>query len=129
VLAMLVWSGVGFALLAVLMYVDSLFTPYKDAEEIRKGNAAVITRFVMKLLAQGLILSQSIAKSDELMGAVIASLISFAILLIVQLVLTLIIRFVLKIAIDDHIKEGKVAYAVLAGTIHVVGALIITSTL
>ena len=57
---MLVWTGAGAALLVVLMTVDSLFTRYKDMEEIKKGNTAVTTRFVMKLLAQAYILSQSI---------------------------------------------------------------------
>ncbi len=36
--AMLVWTGAGAVLLFVLMYIDSLFTKYKDFAEVKAGN-------------------------------------------------------------------------------------------
>ena len=66
VMAMLVWTGAGAVLLTVLMWLDALFTKYNDIQEIKNGNVAVTTRFVMKLFAQGYILSQSMLNSRDL---------------------------------------------------------------
>lgn len=66
ILAMLVWTGSGSVLLFVLMYVDSLFTKYKDFAEVKAGNMAVTTRMVMKLFAQGYVLATSISTAGHL---------------------------------------------------------------
>jgi uncharacterized membrane protein YjfL (UPF0719 family) len=81
VLAMLVWTGASAVLLFAIMWVDSIFTKYNDLKEIKNGNTAVTTRFVMKLFAQGYILSQSITKANDLWQALLASAVSFVILL------------------------------------------------
>jgi uncharacterized membrane protein YjfL (UPF0719 family) len=129
VVAMLVWTGAGAVLLVVLMTVDSLFTRYKDMEEIKKGNVAVTTRFVMKLLAQAYILSQSIATSNHLGEALIVSVISFLILLALERLLGLVLRTAFGLDLDRGTKEGKIAHALLAGSLHISGALIIGSCL
>ncbi len=69
VLAMFVWTGASAILLFTLMWIDSIFTKYNDVAEMKKGNIAVTTRFIMKLFAQGYILSQSITKSNDLWQA------------------------------------------------------------
>jgi uncharacterized membrane protein YjfL (UPF0719 family) len=129
VIAMLVWTGAGAALLVVLMTVDSLFTRYKDMEEIKKGNTAVTTRFVMKLLAQAYILSQSITTSNHLGEALMVSIISFLILFVLEGLLRLILRSTVGLHLDKGTQEGKIAHALLAGSIHVAGALVIGSCL
>jgi uncharacterized membrane protein YjfL (UPF0719 family) len=129
VIAMLVWTGAGAALLVVLMTVDSLFTRYKDMEEIKKGNTAVTARFVMKLLAQAYILSQSITTSNHLGEALMVSIISFLILFVLEGLLRLILRSTVGLHLDKGTQEGKIAHALLAGSIHVAGALVIGSCL
>ncbi len=129
VIAMLVWTGAGAALLIVLMTIDSLFTRYKDMEEIKKGNTAVAIRFVMKLLAQAYILSQSITTSNHLGEALMVSIISFLILFVLEGLLRLILRSTVGLHLDKGTQEGKIAHALLAGSIHAAGALVIGSCL
>ncbi|MFC5652206.1 DUF350 domain-containing protein [Paenibacillus solisilvae] len=129
VIAMLVWTGAAAVLLIVLMTVDSLFTRYQDIEEIKKGNVAVTTRFVLKLLAQAYILSQSITTSNHLVEALVVSIISFLILLVLEGLLRLILRTTAGLNLDKGTQEGKIAHALLAGSIHAAGALVIGSCL
>lgn len=129
ILAMLVWTGASAILLFLLMWIDSLFTKYKDLEEIKKGNMAVTTRFAMKLFAQGYILSQSITKSNDLWQALLASAVSFVILLFVEMFVELILRKTVHLDLDEGTKQGYVAHALLAGSLHIVGALILAACL
>lgn len=102
VVAMLVWTGASAVLLFAIMWVDSIFTKYNDLKEIKNGNTAVTTRFVMKLFAQGYILSQSITKANDLWQALLASAVSFVILLVVEMF----IEFVLKKMAGLDLEEG-----------------------
>ncbi|CEH27860.1 Uncharacterized protein BN1090_A2_00276 [Aneurinibacillus migulanus] len=129
VLAMLVWTVAGAVLLFLLMWIDSLFTKYKDLTEMRNGNVAVTTRFIMKLFAQGYILSQSISKSNDLWQALLASIVSFFILFILELFVEWMLKKTAQIDLDQGAKQGKVAYALLAGSLHIVGALILAACL
>lgn len=92
IMAILVWTGSGALLLFILMFVDSLFTRYKDFEEVKAGNMAVTTRLVLKLLAQGYILSASISTSNNLLDAIMVSIISFLILLVLEAVVRVLLR-------------------------------------
>jgi Predicted membrane protein len=125
VVAMLVWTGVGALLLFGLMFIDALFTKYKDITEIRNGNVAVSVRFVMKLFAQGYILSQSIMKSNDLWQALLVSVVSFAILFVLEMIVEIVMKKGFALDLDLGTQQGKVAYALLAGSLHVVGALIL----
>lgn len=129
ILGIFVWTGVGALLLFVLMYVDSLFTRYKDLEEVKKGNMAVTTRLVMKLLAQGFILSVSIGTSPHLLEAIVVSVVSFVILLILERLAEWMLKLLGNINLDQGTQQGKTGYGLFAGTLHVVGALIITACL
>ena len=129
ILAMLVWTGASAALLFILMFIDSLFTKYKDITEIKNGNLAVTTRFVLKLFAQGYILSQSISRSNDLWQALLASAVSFFILLLIESVVRLFLKGFHHLDLDEGTKEGKVGYALLAGSLHVVGAYILGACL
>lgn len=102
VLAMLVWTGASAVLLFAIMWVDSIFTKYNDLKRNKNGNTAVTTRFVMKLFAQGYILSQSITKANDLWQALLASAVSFVILLVVEMF----IEFVLKKMAGLDLEEG-----------------------
>ncbi|MNJ50676.1 hypothetical protein D3C77_459590 [compost metagenome] len=128
-IAMLIWTAAGSVLLFVLMYVDSLFTRYKDLEEVKAGNMSVTTRLVLKLLAQGWILSSSISSSAFLTDALVVSVVSFFILLILEAVTRFLLHKGAKIDLDKGTQEGKVGYGLFAGILHIVGALIITATL
>ncbi|WP_308634555.1 DUF350 domain-containing protein [Paenibacillus silvisoli] len=127
--AILVWTGAGAVLLAVLMAIDSLFTRYKDLEEIKKGNVAVTSRFIMKLLAQAYILSQSIATSNHLGEALLVSVISFVILLLVESLVEFALRSTSGLDLSGGTKDNKMAHALFAGSLHLAGALIIGSCL
>lgn len=127
--AMFVWTGAGALLLFALMAVDSLFTRYKDFAEIRSGNVAVTTRFVMKLFAQGYILAQSIAKSNILWEALLASAVSFVILLIIETAARVILQKAARLDLDQGTRQGNMATALFAGSLHVVGALILAACL
>ncbi|SFS60728.1 DUF350 domain-containing protein [Paenibacillus sp. BC26] len=127
--AIFVWTGAGAVLLVVLMAVDSLFTRYKDLEEIKKGNVAVTSRFVMKLLAQAYILSQSISTSNHLGEALLVSVISFVILLLVESLVEYVLRSTAGLDLSEGTKDNKLSHALLAGSLHVAGALIIGSCL
>lgn len=129
VVGMLVWTGAGTILLFVLMYIDSLFTKYKDIVEIKNGNVAVTTRFIMKLFAQGYILSRSIVTSNNLWEALLVSFISFVILFIVEFIARRVLKATAGVDLDQGTQQGKTAYALLAGSLHVVGALVIAATL
>lgn len=129
VLRVLVWTGVGSILLFILLYVDSLFTKYKDFEEVKSGNMAVTSRMIMKLLAQGYILSVSISTSNELLEAIVVSIISFLVLLVLESIVRIMLRGWAKLDLDLGTQQGKVGYGLFAGTLHIVGALIITACL
>lgn len=129
ILGITVWTGVGALLLFVLMYVDSLFTKYKDLEEVKAGNMAVTTRLIMKLLAQGYILSVSIGTSPHLVEAIVVSIVSFVILLILERLAELMLKLLGNIDLDKGTMEGKTGYGLFAGTLHIVGSLIITACL
>jgi uncharacterized membrane protein YjfL (UPF0719 family) len=129
VAGMLLWTGAGALLLFVLMWIDSLFTKYKDMTEIKNGNVAVTTRFVLKLFAQGYILSQSIAKSNDLFEALLVSAISFVILFVIEWIARLMLKIGVGLDLDQGTQQGKTAHALLAGSLHAVGALILAATL
>lgn len=129
VLAMLVWTGAGALLLFGLMIIDSLFTKYKDITEIKNGNVAVSVRFVMKLFAQGYILSQSIIKSNDLWQALLASAVSFVILFVLEMIVEIVMKKGFALDLDQGTQQGKVSHALLAGSLHVVGAHILGACL
>ncbi|EPY13186.1 cell surface protein [Paenibacillus sp. E194] len=122
-----VWTAIGAVLLFILMIVDSLFTGYKDVHEMRQGNVAVTTRFIMKLFSQGYILSSSIRVAYSLGEALLMSLFSFVILLILELLIRLLFRTVFNMNLEEGTKQGNMSYALVAGSLHVVGALIIAA--
>ncbi|MGO4694403.1 DUF350 domain-containing protein [Paenibacillus sp. 2TAB26] len=122
-----IWTGAGAILLIIIMFLDSRFTKYNDLQEIKKGNTAVTTRFVLKLFAQAYILSQSISKSSEMWEALLISLISFVLLLILEWIVEKIVIAISGMKLEQGIHEGKVNYALFAGSLHVAGALIIGS--
>ncbi|WP_219837821.1 DUF350 domain-containing protein [Paenibacillus sp. R14(2021)] len=128
-LGILVWTGAGAVLLIVLMAIDSFFTRYKDLEEIKKGNVAVTSRFVMKLMAQAYILSQSISTSNHLGEALLVSVISFVILLLIESIIEAVLRSTAGLDLSEGTKDGKIAHALFAGSLHLAGALIIGACL
>lgn len=128
-MAMLVWTAAGAVLLTVLMWLDALFTKYNDMQEIKNGNVAVTTRFVMKLFAQGYILSQSMLNSRDLFVALLVSVVSFIILFLVEKIVELILNKAAGLDLEQGTKQGKVAHAMLAGSFHIVGALILAACL
>ncbi|MNC23449.1 hypothetical protein D3C75_714770 [compost metagenome] len=125
--SMVVWTVSGSVLLCVLMYVDSLFTRYNDLEEIKAGNMAVTMRFVLKLLAQGYILSSSIASSNSLGDALVVSIVSFVLLFFLEKIVRLLLFSWAKLDLDHGTQLGKIGYGLLAGSLHVTGALIIAA--
>ncbi|GIO06490.1 DUF350 domain-containing protein [Brevibacillus reuszeri] len=129
IMAMLVWTAAGAVLLTVLMWLDALFTKYNDMQEIKNGNVAVTTRFVMKLFAQGYILSQSMLNSRDLFVALLVSVVSFILLFLVEKIVELILSKAAGLDLEQGTKQGKVAHAMLAGSFHIVGALILAACL
>lgn len=129
ILGILVWSGAGAVLLIVLMAVDSLFTKYKDLEEIKKGNVAVTTRFMMKLIAQAFILSRSIATANDLWEALLVSVVSFVILLVIESIVEALLRSMAGLDLTEGTKENQIAPAMFAGSLHIAGALVIGACL
>lgn len=125
VLGTLVWAGAGAVLLFVLMTIDSLITRYKDFEEMKKGNMAVTLRFVMKLFAQGYILSESISVFNDLWAGLLFSFIAFLILLVLELIVRLLLSLITGMKLVEGTHDGKVTYGLIAGSLHMVGALII----
>ncbi|MNO15089.1 hypothetical protein D3C76_47440 [compost metagenome] len=125
--SMVVWTVSGSVLLSLLMYVDSLFTRYNDLEEIKAGNMAVTMRFVLKLLAQGYILSSSIASSNSLGDALVVSIVSFVLLFFLEKIVRLLLFSWAKLDLDHGTQLGKIGYGLLAGSLHVTGALIIAA--
>ncbi|MFD1953525.1 DUF350 domain-containing protein [Paenibacillus thailandensis] len=120
-----VWTALGAVLLLALMLLDSLTTKYRDFQEIREGNTAVTARFVLKLIAQAYILGQSIAKSGDLWEALVISVVSFVVLFIVEWLFRIGLAAAGGIKLEEGIHEGKVNYALFAGSLHLAGALII----
>ncbi|WP_438497504.1 DUF350 domain-containing protein [Paenibacillus sp. IHBB 3054] len=125
--SMVVWTVSGAVLLCVLMFVDSLFTRYNDLEELKAGNMAVTTRFVLKLLAQAYILSASISTSKGLGDALIVSVVSFVLLFFLEKTVRLLLSRWGKLNLDYGTQLGKIGYGLLAGSLHVTGALIIAA--
>lgn len=123
--SMVVWTVSGAVLLFVLMFVDSLFTRYHDIEELKAGNMAVTTRFVLKLLAQAYILSSSIAASSSLVDALLISVVSFILLLVLERTVRLLLAKWGKLDLDHGTQLGKIGYGLLSGSLHITGALII----
>lgn len=120
-----VWTGMGAVLLIILMYFDSLTTRYRDVEEIKKGNMAVTSRFIMKLFAQAYILAQSIAKSSVMWEAVVISIVSFVVLLILEWLARFLLKHFMAFDLEEGIQEGKTSKGLFAGSLHLAGALII----
>ena len=82
----------------------------------------------MKLFAQGYILSQSITKANDLWQAS-ASAVSFVILLVVEMFIEFVLKKMSGLDLEEGTKEGSVAHAMLAGSLHIVGALILGACL
>ncbi len=122
-----VWTGMGAVLLLLIMYLDSLTTRYHDIQEIKDGNVAVTTRFLMKLAAQAYILGQSIAKSDVIWEAIATSVISFVLLFVLEWIARAVLSKSIGFQLEEGIHEGKLSYALFAGSLHIAGALIIGS--
>ncbi|GAB2722788.1 DUF350 domain-containing protein [Paenibacillus thermoaerophilus] len=129
VAAMLVWTGCGVILLTVLMWIDSLMTKYSDIAEMKKGNVAVTTRFILKLFAQGYILAKSIATSNSLWEALLVSAVSFLILLLIETIVERLFKAMGGLDLNDGTKNAMVSHGLLAGSLHVTGALIIAACL
>jgi uncharacterized membrane protein YjfL (UPF0719 family) len=129
VLAMLVWTGAGAILLFVLMWIDSLFTKYKDLTEMKNGNMAVTIRFVMKLFAQGYILAQSISHAQDLPTALLVSVISFVILFLLERMVEWVFRLLAGFEREEGTHQGKIGYALLTGSFHIIGAMILGACL
>jgi uncharacterized membrane protein YjfL (UPF0719 family) len=129
ILGTLLWTAAGAVLLFVLMTIDALFTKYRDLAEMKNGNTAVIVRFVMKLGAQGYILSRSIVTSDNLGEALVVSFVSFVILFVLEWIVEAVLRGLADLRLEDGVKNGIVGYGLIAGTLHLVGALIIGACL
>ncbi len=127
--SMVVWTVSSAVLLFVLMYVDSLFTRYNDLEELKAGNMAVTTRFVLKLLAQAYILSSSIAAASSLGEALLVSVVSFLLLFALEKTVHLLLGKWGKIELDHGTQLGKIGYGLLSGSLHIVGALLISAFL
>lgn len=125
----ILWIAGGAALLAVLMFIDSLTTKYRDLEEMRKGNVAVTTRFVMKLMAQTLVLARSVYTSEEWWEALIVSLTAFLILLALEWTVHTLLRRIAGFRLEEGTRDGKMAYALLSGSLHLAGGLIVAATL
>jgi uncharacterized membrane protein YjfL (UPF0719 family) len=125
--SMVVWTVSSAVLLCVLMFVDSLFTRYNDLEELKAGNLAVTTRFVLKLLAQGYILSSSIAAASRLGHALVVSIVSFILLFVLEKSAEALLGKWGKLDLDHGTQLGKVGYGLLAGSLHITGALIIAA--
>lgn len=96
---------------------------------MKNGNMAVTARFVMKLFAQGYILSQSVAHSQDLWTALFVSVISFVILFILERIVELVFRMIGGLNLEEGTQHGKVTHAILAGSFHIVGAMIIAACL
>lgn len=126
-LSMVVWTVSGAVLLCVLMLVDSQFTRYNDMEELKAGNMAVTTRLVMKLLSQAYILSASIAAANRLGTALIVSVVSFILLFVLEKSVEQLMAKWGKLELDHGTQLGKVGYGLMAGSLHVTGALIIAA--
>lgn len=126
-ISMVVWTVSGAVLLCVLMFVDSLFTRYNDMEELKAGNMAVTTRLILKLVAQGYILSASIAAANELAAALVVSVVSFILLFALEKAAELLLGKWGKLDLDHGTRLGKVGYGLMAGSLHVTGALIIAA--
>ncbi|ULO10060.1 DUF350 domain-containing protein [Paenibacillus sp. 19GGS1-52] len=127
--SMVVWTVSSAVLLFVLMYVDSLFTRYNDLEELKAGNMAVTTRFVLKLLAQAYILSSSISAASSLGEALLVSVVSFLLLFALEKTVHLLLGKWGKIELDHGTQLGKIGYGLLSGSLHIVGALLISAFL
>jgi len=129
ILGTLLWTAAGAVLLFILMSIDALFTKYRDLEEMKNGNTAVTVRFVLKLGAQGYILSRSIATSENLGQALIVSFISFVILFLLEWIVEAVLKGIADLRLDEGVKNGIVGYGLIAGSLHLVGALIIGACL
>ena len=82
----------------------------------------------MKLFAQGYILSQSITKANDLWQALLASAVSFVILLVVEMFIEFVLKKMSGLDLEEGTKEGSVACDV-SGSLHIVGALILGACL
>lgn len=128
-LGTLLWTAAGAVLLFILMGIDAYFTKYKDMEEMKRGNTAVAVRFVLKLVAQGYILSRSIVTSDDLGEALLVSFVSFVILFVLEWIVEFAFRKIGDLRLDEGVRDGVVGHGLIAGSLHLVGALIIGSCL
>ncbi|MDO3412164.1 DUF350 domain-containing protein [Saccharibacillus sp. CPCC 101409] len=124
---LVVWTLSGAVLLTLLMFIDSLFTKYKDFQELKKGNLAVTVRLVMKIFAQGFILTQVLERSPSIVNAWIVSFVSFVILLLLESAFEFVLKKWGGLNLDEGTERGNVAHGLFAGTLHVVGALIIVA--
>ncbi|MGG0757271.1 MULTISPECIES: DUF350 domain-containing protein [Brevibacillus] len=129
ILRMIVWTASGALLLCLLMWIDTLFTKYKDMEEIKRGNVAVSTRFIMKLLAQGYILSQSLSISNDLIQGLLVSVVSFVLLFVLEKIVQFGVYQIAGLDLNKGTREGKVAHALFSGSLHITGAFIIAACL
>ncbi|HHY66727.1 MAG TPA: DUF350 domain-containing protein [Alicyclobacillus sp.] len=123
------WFVLFILLLVILMAVDVALTQYNDFELIRRGHTAVALRFVLKLLAHALIISRSMMISQVVWDAVVISAYAFVLLLIVQWLFDLVMKRAAGIDMSKNIAENHTPSALLSGSLHVVGAVILMGSM
>lgn len=129
VLAMLIWTGVAAITIFVFMVIDSLFTRYKDIEELKKDNRAVAIRFWQKIGAQAIIMYSSIRASEDLWNALLFSAVSFLILLVLEAIVRAVFKWIFKVNLDLETANGNWSCGLIGGALHVFGALILVACL
>lgn len=123
------WFFLFVLTLFVLMSVDVLLTKYNDFELVRNGQTAVAVRFVCKLGAHALIITRSMMISQVVWDAIVISVYAFVLLLIVQWIFDLFMKRFFHIDMARNIAENHMPSALLAGALHLVGAVILMGSM
>ncbi|WP_138494460.1 DUF350 domain-containing protein [Paenibacillus pinistramenti] len=109
------------------MFIFSLMTPFKDMEELRKGNTAVALAFGGKFLATAIVLGVAAYTNTSIWHMMLWFGVGYVCLLASYWIFELVTP---GFKISDHLKQGNVAVGLLLcmvfiGTAFAVSSLIV----
>lgn len=109
------------------MYIFSLMTPFKDLEELKKGNTAVGLALGGKFLATAIILGVAAYTNTSIWFMMLWFIVGYFILVAAYWIFELVTP---GLKISEHLKKGNVAvglllFCVFVGTSFAISSLII----
>ncbi|WP_054707873.1 DUF350 domain-containing protein [Bacillus sp. JCM 19041] len=106
---------------ALCMFVFEKFTPYDDFAEFKKGNKAVAIQWRGKLVGIAIVMFTSVYHNSSITVAVIWGVIGFVLMMLGYWLFE---KCTKSMNVEEEIKNGNEAVAIMAGSISIFIAIV-----